>query len=33
MVADSKAYVKMRLLNNMYYRYGCDDGIAVIFDD
>jgi hypothetical protein len=24
---------KMRLINNCYYRYGYDQGLAVIFDD
>ena len=33
MVSDSKAYLKLRLLNSMYYRFGFDSGLAVIFDE
>ena len=25
--------LKLRLLNNIYYRYGCDQGLAILFDD
>lgn len=32
MVAD-KSFLKLRLLNNMYYRFGFDEGLAIIFDD
>ena len=33
LVAGSKTHLKLRLINNDYYRFGCDHGLAVIFDD
>ncbi len=33
MVEDDKSLVKLRLIKNMYYRFGFDQGLAIIFDD
>lgn len=33
MVSDDKNFIKLRLINNIYYRYGYDQGLAIIFDD
>jgi hypothetical protein len=33
MVGDDSSEVRLRLLSNMYYRFGCDRGLAIIFDD
>jgi hypothetical protein len=30
---NSNNVAKLRLVNNNYYRFGFDNGIAVIFDD
>lgn len=31
--ANANKKVKLRLINELYYRYGFDEGIAIIFDD
>lgn len=33
MVSDEKPFIKLRLINNVYYRFGYDQGLAIIFDD
>ena len=33
MSSEKKKLPKLRLINNSYYRYGYDFGLAVIFDD
>lgn len=33
MSSDKKDSSKLRLINNSYYRYGYDTGLAIIFND